>query len=135
MICRCAAPHEYIRTWDEFRFLPGVQEAVRLLNKGGYRVVVVSNQRGIARGLLTVQDVTLLHEKMQEALQEQGVYIDAIYICPHEAGTCNCRKPEIGLFLRAEREHSVDKSTSWKGLWRQNGFDRTGQLWTRHDVR
>ncbi len=67
VINRRPAPHEYIRTLDEFEFLLGAIKGVRLLNEAGYRIVVVSSQRGVARGILTMADVDALHERMQES--------------------------------------------------------------------
>jgi len=113
VICRRAAPHDYIRTWAEFEFLPGAPEAIRRLNEGGYTTLVVTNQRGIARGLLPSAAVDRLHQRMCRALEGQGARIDGIFVCPHEKGTCRCRKPEIGLFLQAERHFQVDKARSW----------------------
>ena len=108
-----AAPHEYIATWDKFRFLPRVPQAIRLLGEAGYKAVIVSNQRGVARGIMTMEQVDELHVKMCEALARQGAHIDAIYVCPHGEGECHCRKPEIGMFLQAEKQFSVDKAHSW----------------------
>ena len=108
-----AAPHEYITTWDRFRFLPRVPQAIRLLGEAGYKTVIVSNQRGVARGLMTMEQVDALHDRMCAELARQGAQIDAIYVCPHGEGECRCRKPEIGLFLQAEKKFTVDKARSW----------------------
>ena len=108
-----AAPHEYITAWDEFRFLPRAAEAIRALNEAGYKTVIVSNQRGVARGMMTLRQVDELHAKMCGELARQGAHIDAIFVCPHGEGECHCRKPEIGLFLRAEEAFEVDKTRSW----------------------
>ena len=88
-------------------------EAIRRLNAAGYRVIVVTNQRGVARGLLTMADVEDVHRYMREALARQGARIDGVYVCPHNEGECTCRKPGIGLFLQAERDFPVDKRQSW----------------------
>ncbi len=109
----CPEPHEYIRFWDEFKFLPGAIEGVLLLNEAGYRVAVVSNQRGIALGLLTMAEADTLHQRMTAAMLAEGAHIDGVYICPHEVGICNCRKPETGLFLQAEADCPVDRRLSW----------------------
>lgn len=95
---------EYVRRWDEFRLLPGVPEAIARLNRAGLRVIVVSNQRGIARKLYTAEDVEDIHLRLQELLRRQGAHIDAYYICPHDRGECNCRKPQPGLFEQAARK-------------------------------
>lgn len=113
VINKCAAPHCYISKWEEFHFLPGAIEGIRSLNKAGYLVLIVSNQRGIARGLYTRKDVDELHEKMCNVLKENDAYIDGIYICPHDDRVCSCRKPLPGLFYQAENEWMIDKEHSW----------------------
>lgn len=92
---------QYVTRWDEFRILPGVIEAIRRLNQAALRVVVVTNQRGVARGLYTVADVEAIHARFQQELQTAGAHIDAIFICPHDKEACNCRKPLPGLFEQA----------------------------------
>lgn len=108
-----AAEHDYIKSWAEFAFLPGVPAAIRALNEAGYLVLVVTNQRGVARGLMSLAAVDEIHRRMCQALEEIGARIDGIYVCPHEAGRCSCRKPDIGLFLQAERDFAIDKADSW----------------------
>ncbi len=92
---------QYVTRWDEFHILPGVIEAIRRLDQAGLHVVVVTNQRGIARGLYTVADVEAIHARFQQELQTAGAHIDAIFICPHDKDECNCRKPLPGLFEQA----------------------------------
>ena len=71
------------------------------MNDAGLRVVVVSNQRGIAKGLYTAADLEAIHAKFQRLLDREGARIDAFFICPHETDECNCRKPLPGLFEQA----------------------------------
>lgn len=104
---------DYIKSWSEFHFLPGAIEAIRLLNDHNWHVVIITNQRGIARHLMTMQDLNRIHFFMEEELQNHGAHVDGVYVCPHEKGTCHCRKPDIGLFLQAEQDFPVDKSKSW----------------------
>ena len=108
-----AAPHEYITRWEDFRFLPGVGAAIRALNEAGYLVLIVTNQRSVARGKMTMEAVDDIHRRMRGALAEAGAHIDGVYVCPHEIGQCTCRKPDIGLFLQAERDFPIDRSASW----------------------
>jgi histidinol-phosphate phosphatase family protein len=96
--------HTYVTRWSEFRFVEGATDAVRMLNDAGVRVVAVTNQRGIARGIMTIDDVERLHGKMAEELQSAGARLDAVYYCPHGANSCDCRKPGVGLFLRAKSD-------------------------------
>ena len=95
---------EYIGRWSDFHLLPGVEEAIATLNRAGRRVVVVSNQRGIALGRYTAADVEALHAQFQEHLAAHGARIDAFYYCPHDIGECDCRKPNTGLFRQAFRD-------------------------------
>lgn len=113
LINRQAPPHQYITKWEEFEFLPGVPEAIHKLNKAGYLVLIVTNQRGIARGMMTVEAVEMIHRQMCKTLHKNGAHIDGIYFCPHNEGECHCRKPDIGLFLQAERDFQIDKKKSW----------------------
>lgn len=109
-----AKEHDYIKCWEEFIFLPKVIDAIKLLNRNGYIVIVVSNQRGIARGIMSVDSLNAIHINMLQELQENGAHIDRVYFCPHDIGECNCRKPGIGLFIRAEKDYSnLDKSSSY----------------------
>ena len=91
----------YVARWEDFHVLPGVPEALRRLNEAGLRVIVVSNQRGIAQGLYTAADVDAIHAAFQSLLELDGAHIDAFFICPHEMDQCNCRKPLPGLFEQA----------------------------------
>ncbi len=113
LINRQAAPHHYISTPEDFEILPGVPEAIKRLNDAGFLVIVVTNQRGVARGMLTMEQVETVHQYLQSELAKHGAHIDAIYVCPHADGECTCRKPNIGLFLMAEKEFDIDKSQSW----------------------
>jgi D-glycero-D-manno-heptose 1,7-bisphosphate phosphatase len=94
----------YVASRADFHLLPGVADAIGRLNRTGVRVVVVSNQRGIALGLYTAADVNDLHSALQELLAHHGAHVDGFYFCPHDKGQCNCRKPLPGLFEQAVAE-------------------------------
>jgi D-glycero-D-manno-heptose 1,7-bisphosphate phosphatase len=94
-----AAEGDYVKSWQEFAFLPGAVEAIGLLRAAGWRVVVVTNQRGVALGRMSLADVEQIHRRMREAAP-----LDAVYVCPHERGRCECRKPGTGMFLQAQAE-------------------------------
>lgn len=113
LINQQAPEHDYIKRWEDFRFLPGVLEAVRNLNAAGYLALVVTNQRGVARGIMTMESLHDIHRHMCAAFAEHGAKISGVYTCPHAEGTCCCRKPDIGLFLQAERAFDIDKAHSW----------------------
>jgi D-glycero-D-manno-heptose 1,7-bisphosphate phosphatase len=83
----------YIGQWTDFHFLPGAESAIATLNRSSRRVIVVSNQRGIALGYYTAADVQNIHTRLQEHLGAHGATIDAFYYCPHDKEQCDCRKP------------------------------------------
>lgn len=95
---------DYVRAPQELVLLAGAAVAVRQLNDAGWRTVLVSNQRGVARGMLTLDDVAAVNARLGELLAAQGARLDAVYVCPHEKGACDCRKPRPGLLLRAARD-------------------------------
>lgn len=113
VINKCAAPHEYIINWDKFKFLENVPRAIMVLNNAGYKVVIISNQRCIALGIATSEQIEELHGRLNEELQKHNAHIDAFYYCPHNIGECDCRKPEIGLFHKVEQLFEVDKLNSY----------------------
>lgn len=105
------AKAQYVRSWNEFEWLPGAKEALRLLKENGYRVIVVSNQAGIGRGYMTEDDLLRIHERMKTEAAEAGGEIEAIYYCPHDWNEgCECRKPKPGLLFQAQRELNLDLS-------------------------
>lgn len=95
----------YVEHPQDFHWLRGAVEAVRLLKESGYIVLLVSNQPGIARGNLTEDALSAIHEKMKADLAKQGASIDKIYYCPHNWDEgCPCRKPKPGMFFQAQKE-------------------------------
>jgi D-glycero-D-manno-heptose 1,7-bisphosphate phosphatase len=105
---------EYVTHWGEMHLLPGVAEAIALLNRAGFRVIVVSNQRCIAKGLVTAAEVDSMHNQMCNELAHNGATIDRVYYCPHELNSsCNCRKPRPGMLLEAARIDDIDLAASW----------------------
>jgi D-glycero-D-manno-heptose 1,7-bisphosphate phosphatase len=109
----------YINHLDRFVLLPGAAAAVRRINAGGLKAVVVTNQSGAARGYFPVAFIDRVHEKMSRLLSEEGAVLDGIYTCPHgaqpreaEAG-CDCRKPKPGLLLQAARDLNLDLARSY----------------------
>lgn len=103
----------YVTRWEEFRLLPGVPQAIARLNRAGLRVIVVSNQRGVALGLYSAADVESIHMRLQQELAASGACIDAFYFCPHDKSGCDCRKPLPGMFEQARRDFpTIDAATS-----------------------
>jgi D-glycero-D-manno-heptose 1,7-bisphosphate phosphatase len=107
-------PGDYVRTWEQFRFLRGARAGLRLLREAGFLLVVFTNQRGIARGLMTEEDLAEVHRRMLAELDRAGVALDAIYHCPHDQDAdCDCRKPRPGMLARAIERFDVDPARSW----------------------
>lgn len=100
---------QYVESWEQFRWLPGSVEALSLLEKQGYKLILVTNQPGIARGMLTEKELADLHGRMSEELAHAGVHMDAIYHCAHgwDEG-CFCRKPSPGMLFQAQRDFHLD---------------------------
>ena len=105
--------------------LPGVVEAIKKINRSSYLAIVVTNQPVIARGEVTREQLDNIHKKMETLLGQEGVYIDALYYCPHHPDrgfkgeiselkiNCNCRKPKPGMLLQAAADYNLDLSKSW----------------------
>ncbi len=115
----------FLRDIGEFELLPGVSDAVKKINVSGYLAVIITNQPVIARGEVTVEQLTEVHNKMETLLGADGAYLDAIYYCPHHPHKgyegevvelkieCDCRKPKPGMLLRAAEDFNIDLSQSW----------------------
>ena len=98
----------YIKSPEEWRPISGSLEAIARLTQAGYRVVVATNQSGIARGLFTVGALFEIHDMLQRAAMQAGGRIDAFFFCPHaDADACRCRKPQPGMLLEVARRFNV----------------------------
>ncbi len=95
---------DYVKSWDEFEFLPNAKEALKILTENDFRLIVVTNQRGIARGWMTEVDLHEVHTRMLSELKNYGAEIAGIFHCPHDKDQCDCRKPLTGLFLQAQQK-------------------------------
>jgi D-glycero-D-manno-heptose 1,7-bisphosphate phosphatase len=108
----------YLHKPEDVKLLPGAAEGIRRLNAGGYLVVVVTNQSGIARGLYSVRDYRAVERRLDELLAQEGgdAHIDASYFCPHHPQApepCECRKPRTKLFREAQAALDIDFTKSW----------------------
>jgi len=111
----------YIGLLKHFRWVSGAIKAIKYLNKKNYKVVVVTNQSGVARGFFTIKDVKKIHSYIQKKLNENDAKIDAFYFCPfHKDGiikkykkNSSLRKPNIGMFLLAKKKWNVDHENSF----------------------
>jgi D-glycero-D-manno-heptose 1,7-bisphosphate phosphatase len=115
----------FLRNIDDFELLPRVAEAIKRINASGYLAIVVTNQPVIARGEISIEELTEIHNKMETLLGAEGAYLDAIYYCPHHPHKgyggevpelkidCDCRKPKPGMLLKAAEDFNIDLSRSW----------------------
>lgn len=103
VINKKAPPHQHITTPDDFIILPNVKEALLYAKDKGYKIIVITNQRSVPKEIYD-----MIHTKMLTDLPE----IEDIFVCPHEDGECNCRKPLPGLFYQAANKYDVDKEQS-----------------------
>ena len=111
----------YLWRKEDVIWIPGAFEAIRLFNRQGWPVVVVTNQSGVARGYYREQDIEGLHAWMNEELAKKGIWIDAFYFCPHHPRgilqeyiqDCACRKPQPGLILQGMAKWKADPATSF----------------------
>jgi len=99
----------YIKSWEEFVFLPGSLEALKLLTESGHITVLVTNQSAVARGLLSREGLEEMFRRMQAAVIAAGGQIADIFYCPHmpDAG-CDCRKPAPGMIAAAQSKYRID---------------------------
>jgi D-glycero-D-manno-heptose 1,7-bisphosphate phosphatase len=113
--------HRYTHRPEQLEWIDGAPEAVRLLNKAGYYVIVITNQSGIARGYYDEAAVKSFHAHMQDSLAAHGAHVDAFYYCPHHpegiikslAVRCRCRKPGPGMLEQAAHEWPIDIGASF----------------------
>jgi D-glycero-D-manno-heptose 1,7-bisphosphate phosphatase len=105
---------QYVTRWEEMDIFPDVVPAITRLNRAGFRVIVVSNQRCVAKGLITTSELDQMHQRMCDVLADAGATIDRVYYCPHEVRPpCDCRKPAPGMLFDAARAHDIDLPSSW----------------------
>lgn len=132
----------YLDRLERLVFFPYSIDAVRLLNRAGFAVVVITNQAGIARGIVRESFVDEAHRHIRERLEAGGAHVDAFYYCPHHPDAvvaslrqdCDCRKPRPGMFRRAAEEHGLDLARSftigdrWHDLQAGAAIGATGVL-------
>ena len=114
-----------LRDINDFELIPGVAEAIKRINSSGYLAIVVTNQPVVARGEVTLEELTEIHNKMETILGQKGAYLDGIYFCPHHPHSgyegeilelkidCKCRKPKPGMLIQAAEDFNIDLSESW----------------------
>ncbi|MCX5642095.1 MAG: HAD family hydrolase [Candidatus Omnitrophica bacterium] len=112
VICRYFA-HDFTKSWEEFEFLSGAREALKMLNQAGAKVIVISNQSGVNKGIYSAKDLQEIDRRMSEAVTASGGRIAASFYCPHTiAEACLCRKPGTGLVQKAVSELNLNLKES-----------------------
>ena len=105
---------DFVSRIEEIRFIPGSKEALKILRDLGYKLVIVSNQSGIARGRMTVEQVEKVNDFILKELEKDEVKIEGIYYCPHHPDeNCDCRKPRTGMIRRVVQDHHLKLKNSW----------------------
>jgi histidinol-phosphate phosphatase family protein len=105
---------DHIKSWEEFHFLPNGKEGVSFLTKHDFKIIFITNQSVIARGMVTPKELDFIHNNMVKEIEASGGKVEKIYFCPHHPDDgCNCRKPRPGLLLKAIDENDVDPSKSY----------------------
>lgn len=115
----------FLRNINDFELLPNVSEAIQMINRSDYLAIVVTNQPVIARGEVTFNELSEIHNKMETLLGHDGAYLDGIYFCPHHTDSgfegevkelkiqCSCRKPKPGMLFQAAQDFNIDLKQSW----------------------
>lgn len=115
----------FLRKINDFELIDGVASAIKKINESGYLAIVITNQPVIARGEVTIEGLQEIHNKMETLLGEKDAFINDIFFCPHHPDkgfererteykiNCDCRKPQIGMFLRAAEKYNIDLTKSW----------------------
>jgi histidinol-phosphate phosphatase family protein len=104
----------YLKDPDAIELIPGAVETLKALCREGWKLIIISNQSGVGRGLMTVEEMNSVQAKFIRILRGHGIEITASYLCTHSPDDeCECRKPAIGALEKASREHAVDISQSW----------------------
>ncbi|MCQ2396747.1 MAG: HAD family hydrolase [Lentisphaeria bacterium] len=108
--------HAYLSDPDGVELLPNAAEGLKLLREKGYRLVLVSNQSGVGRGLITMEQLAAVHARLVQILAENGVALDAAYLCPHAPSEeCACRKPLTGLIDAARKDFAIPQGSVMAG--------------------
>ncbi len=106
----------YLSNPNNFKFIEGSIEALNILKQKGFLLIVITNQAGIARGFFTEETLRAIHDKLIKRLKQDGIELDDVYYCPHHpdfTGPCDCRKPNLGMILKAELKHNIDLTNSY----------------------
>ncbi|MFX1477528.1 MAG: D-glycero-beta-D-manno-heptose 1,7-bisphosphate 7-phosphatase [Promethearchaeota archaeon] len=106
----------YLSDPKDFEFIEGSIEALKILKQKGFLLIVITNQAGIARGFLSEETLNSIHNKMISILKKNSVNLDGIYYCPHHpdfTGSCECRKPNTGMIMKAQSHFNINLTNSY----------------------
>jgi D-glycero-D-manno-heptose 1,7-bisphosphate phosphatase len=105
---------DYVREWSHVTLLPNAIDALTGFHRAGFKIIIVTNQSAVGRGMMTFHEAQKINERLVKTIGEYGGWVDAVFMCPHKPeDTCICRKPQPGLLLQAAREFSIDLPASW----------------------
>ncbi len=105
--------HAYIKSWEEFEFIPDSLEAIKALTTSGFVNIVITNQSAVPRKLISLKDLEFVHNMMMQTVASSGGEIKDVFYCPHMPGDdCDCRKPEPGLIYQAQKKYGIDLTTA-----------------------
>jgi len=103
----------YVKSWEEFEFLPGSLSAIRRLNAKGHAVIIITNQSAVNRRIIPIEVLQDIHLKLKQSVTSNGGKITDIFFCPHRPDEhCSCRKPNPGLILQALKKYSIDRAST-----------------------
>jgi D-glycero-D-manno-heptose 1,7-bisphosphate phosphatase len=104
----------YVTHWNDFHLIPEFPACLQSVQKMGYQAAIVTNQRAVARGLMTLDDLEDIHRRLKRLLMRQyGLALLDIACCPHNENECSCRKPRPGMILALAKKHNLDLAASW----------------------
>ena len=105
---------DYVRDWSHVQILPRTLAALSGFQREGFKIVVITNQSAVGRGLLTLQTAQEINDRLVQVIKESSSWVDSVYMCPHKPeDQCDCRKPKPGLLLQAAQELLIDLQASW----------------------
>jgi histidinol-phosphate phosphatase family protein len=105
---------DYVRSWDDVVFYPNALEGLACLHQTEYKIVLITNQSAVGRGLISLKDLNDINQQLVKTIEREGGYVDAVYYCPHlPEENCSCRKPKPGLIIRAAEEMNIDLNYSF----------------------
>ncbi len=105
---------KYVTSWDEFKFVTDFAICAEIAANAGYEIIVITNQRAVALGLISIETLEDIHDRLRTILKEKyGLTLTDVFYCPHHRDSCDCRKPKPGMLLEAAKKHAIALDQSW----------------------